>query len=300
MPYHVKITLKGRPRRDEDVIALDKDAGWIEEHISAPRREGRDIDVDDRSFSWAEIDRIRINETDKGSWELIRRMLASNSFQHRLAHTPAEWYVTAEGRDVTDQFIISPPGTGPRTNTINAAAFAANRKAVMVIYGHDTEANAALFDWLSAIRLEPQEWNQLIHATGNASPYIGQVLDKALQDVQAVIAYFTPDEYATAAASSEDSRRDWRLQARPNVLIEAGMALITHPARTVLVVLGTQELPSDLAGRHYIRLSHTDPAPLHDLAGRLRDAGCDTDTTGTRWLDPARFPDRTITPPSGM
>jgi len=36
----------------------------------------------------------------------------------------------------------------------------------MVIYGHDTQANTALFDWLRAIGLEPREWSQLIHATG--------------------------------------------------------------------------------------------------------------------------------------
>src|ERR1035441_9091993 len=41
--------------------------------------------------------------------------------------------------------------------------------------------------------------------------------------------------------------------------------LITHPTRTIIAVLGTQELPSDLAGRHYIRLSHTAVEPLHDL-----------------------------------
>ena len=60
--------------------------------------------------------------------------------------------------------------------------------------------------------------------------------------------------------------RPGRLQARPNVLIEAGMALITHPTRTIIAVLGDQELPSDLAGRHYIRLSHTAVVPLDDLA----------------------------------
>jgi hypothetical protein len=81
------------------------------------------------------------------------------------------------------------------------------------------------------------------------------------------------------------------------VLIEAGMALANNPTRTVLAVLGTQELPTDLAGRHYIRLSHTAAEPLHDLAGRLQAAGCDTDTSGAHWLNPARFPDRdTIAP----
>jgi hypothetical protein len=44
-------------------------------------------------------------------------------------------------------------------------------------------------------------------------------------------------------------------------------------------------------------LSPADVEPLHDLAGRLHAAGCDTDTTGTAWLDPSRFPDRNTTGP---
>jgi predicted nucleotide-binding protein len=161
------------------------------------------------------------------------------------------------GRDVTEQFLTGPPGARPGPEPGKTAAFAANRKAVMVIYGHDTAANTALFDWLRSIGLQPQEWSQLIHASGSASPYIGQVLDQTLRNVQAVIAFFTPDERVTAAATPPGGEGAWRFQARPNVLIEAGMALSTHPTRTILAVLGTQELPSDLAGRHYVRLSHT-------------------------------------------
>ncbi len=163
-----------------------------------------------------------------------------------------------------------------------------NRKLVMVIYGQDKEANTALFDWLRAIGLQPREWDQLVHATGSASPYIGDILDEAFKDAQAVIAFFTPDERVRPRGHSGP----WRLEARPNVLIEAGMALVSRPKRTVLAVLGPQELPSDFAGRHYIRLNHTSPEPLYQLAARLHDAGCDTDLTGTDWLDPRRFPDR--------
>lgn len=166
----------------------------------------------------------------------------------------------------------------------------------MVIYGHDREANTALFDWLRAIGLQPQEWNQLVRASGKASPYIGDILDEAFQNAQAVIAYFTPDEHVLARNAPPEDQTSWRFQARPNVLIEAGMALVTHPARTVLAVLGHQDLPSDLAGRHYVRLSHTEVEPLHDLAGRLQAVGCETDLTGTDWLRPTRFPDRTNLP----
>lgn len=192
----------------------------------------------------------------------------------------------------SDAAASSNVSTAPEVRGEGTGMVSVNPKRVMVIYGHDTEANDALFGWLRAIGLDPREWSQVIGASGSASPYIGQALDRAFRDAQAVVAFFTPDERVLARDASPKDSSAWRLQARPNVLIEAGMALTTHPERTVLVVLGAQELPTDLAGRHYVRLSRTSAAPLNDLASRLKQAGCDTDTTGGTWLDPGRFPDR--------
>ena len=156
----------------------------------------------------------------------------------------------------------------------------------MVVYGHDSEANTALFDWLRRIGLQPQEWGQLVQGAGGAAPFIGRVLERAFEQVQAVVVLFTPDEQVRGIGT-----RQWRLQARPNVLIEAGMALVTHPERTVLVMLGSQELPSDLAGRVYVRLNGTSAA-LHQIAILLQNAGCEVDRSGGDWLDPGIFPDR--------
>lgn len=179
--------------------------------------------------------------------------------------------------------------SAPMQETRQGSALAKNRNAVMVIYGHDQEANEALFAWLRTIGLQPKEWSQLIQLSGSASPYIGQVLEHAFQNVQAVVALFTPDEHVRGTDNT------WRLQARPNVLIEAGMALITHPDRTVLITLGSQELPSDLAGRHYVRLDGTSRS-LNEIANRLQGAGCEIDRTGSHWLDPASFPNRDSVP----
>ena len=289
MPYHVRITSRDPLRRSHDALALDKDAAWIEEHVAAPRRAGRDIFVDGQVFSWGGIDEIHITETDQTSDQLFPQIRARRQRDGISVPVPDHWYVARDGREVTEQFITGPPGTGPSPDPSKATTFAENRKAVMVIYGHDKQANEALFAWLRAIGLQPREWSQLIRATGSASPFIGEVLEKALRDVQAVVAFFTPDEYVTAAGAGHVGGR---LQARPNVLIEAGMALITHPTRTIITVLGNQELPSDLAGRHYVRLSHTDVQALNDLAGRLADAGCDIDLSGSAWLTPGQFPDR--------
>jgi predicted nucleotide-binding protein len=165
------------------------------------------------------------------------------------------------------------------------SAAMSDTKVVMVIYGHDTEANQALFTWLERIGLQPKEWSQLVGRTGSASPYIGEVLERAFKDAQAVVAFFTPDERVTAMDGS------MRRQARPNVFIEAGMALVTHPERTVLITLGHPDLPSDLAGRHYVQLNGT-TGPLNEIASRLKTAGCEVDRDGNRWLDPAIFPSR--------
>jgi predicted nucleotide-binding protein len=294
MPYHVRITSKDSLRRQNDALALDKDAGWIEENIVVPRRAGRDIFVDGQVFSWESIDKILITQTDQPSRELIPLIKGRRRTDPGMAlQIPDRWYVVSEGRDVTEQFITGAPGANVREPAGSASSFASDRRAVMVIYGHDADANTALFDWLRAIGLRPLEWTQLVRAAGSGSPYIGQILDRAFRDAQAVVALFTPDEWVLSRTADPTDPDAWRPQARPNVLIEAGMALVTHPTRTVIAVLGQQELPSDLAGRHYIRLSHADPAPLNDLARRLGDAGCLVDLSGTDWLRATRFPDRT-------
>lgn len=291
VPYHVRITPTDLRRRQRDIVVLDKDAAWIEEHIAGPRRRGDAIFLAGQTIAWAFVEEIHITETDQASYQLLPTIRAQRSGS---MGTPMgdEWYVAREGREVTDQFLSGAPGLPSGECADESGAFATDRRAVMVIYGHDEQANSALFDWLRAIGLRPREWNQLINASGNAAPYIGQVLEQALVDVQAVVAFFTPDERVTSAITAPESPNAWRLQARPNVLVEAGMALITHPTRTVLVVLGPQELPSDIAGRHFVRLSSTSPEALQDLASRLRQAGCEVDASGTAWLNPGRFPDR--------
>jgi predicted nucleotide-binding protein len=160
----------------------------------------------------------------------------------------------------------------------------------MVVHGQDPDAARAMFDWLRATNLRPQEWSQLVKSSGTASPFIGEVLETAFSQAQAVVVLFTPDEQVRLRHELNKRHTVWRLQARPNVLFEAGMAFATHPERTVLVVLGDQEIPSDFAGRHYVRVDSV--AALRDLAQRLEQAGCPVDLTGSDWLDLGRFPDR--------
>jgi hypothetical protein len=166
-----------------------------------------------------------------------------------------------------------------------------DKSAVFVVHGRNDGARTAMFAFLRAIGLRPIEWTQAVAMTGQASPYIGQILDVAFSKAQAVVVLLTPDDVSylrTEYSSEGDPETKPEPQARPNVLFEAGMALGRHPDRTVLVELGRLRPFSDVAGRHSVRLNNnTDKR--QDLAQRLGTAGCTVDLTGTDWHNAGDF-----------
>jgi hypothetical protein len=156
-----------------------------------------------------------------------------------------------------------------------------------------------MFTFLRAIGLAPIEWSEAVKLTGEASPYIGNVLDAAFNAAQAVVVLLTPDDIAYLrgeyASSDDDPETTPSAQARPNVLFEAGMAMGRDPKRTVLVELGQLRPFSDVVGRHAVRLDSS-PERRKELAQRLQTAGCDVSLTGEDWLSAGDF---TPPPPPG-
>jgi hypothetical protein len=45
-----------------------------------------------------------------------------------------------------------------------------------VVYGRNAAARVAVFTFLRSIGLTPMEWSQAVAATGQGSPYIGEVI----------------------------------------------------------------------------------------------------------------------------
>ncbi|MDQ0241493.1 hypothetical protein J2S94_003595 [Arthrobacter bambusae] len=148
-----------------------------------------------------------------------------------------------------------------------------------------------MFTFLRSIGLKPIEWDQAIALTGKASPYIGEVLDVAFDDAQAVVVLLTPDDVAyirNEYAAEDDPELEPRGQARPNVLFEAGMAMGRDADRTVLVEMGDLRSFSDVGGRHAVRMDNT-PQRRKSLADRLRTAGCPVDISGADWITAGDF-----------
>jgi hypothetical protein len=168
-------------------------------------------------------------------------------------------------------------------------------RRVFVIHGRNDRARRGLFEFLRSIGLDPIEWSQALSMTGKASPYIGDVLDTVFGAAQAVVVLQTPDDVAYLHPSltyPEDPECEAQLQARPNVLFEAGMAMGRSPDRTVIVELGKVKVFSDIHGRHAVRLDNA-IAKRQDLAQRLKTAGCRVDLSGIDWHEAGD-----LTPPS--
>ncbi len=168
-----------------------------------------------------------------------------------------------------------------------------NQRQVFVVHGRDERLRQDLFAFLRALDLQPIEWSEALRLTGKASPYIGEVLDKAFDNAQAVVVLLTPDDEVRLVEelwlpNEENTEKEIHFQPRPNVLFEAGMAFGRNPDRTLLVQAGRVKAFSDVAGRHVVRLTNS-PESRQDVAERLRTAGCAVSTSGRDWLRQGDF-----------
>jgi len=164
------------------------------------------------------------------------------------------------------------------------------RNTVMVVYGRDEDTRLDMFGFLRSLHLLPIEWNDAVKRTGKASPYVGEILRTAFSMAQAFLVLMTPDEQAGLRPELRKTSRDADVafQPRPNVILEAGMALASDEARTILVSTGQLRGMSDLDGRHLVRLDNS-PERRNDLVQRLKVAGCNPTTDGADWIRIGNF-----------
>ena len=160
-------------------------------------------------------------------------------------------------------------------------------KKIFVVHGRNLYARNAIFEFLRAINLNPIEWSQATAMSQKGSPYVGEILEAALSKAQAVLVLITGDDEAKLREQFIENNdhiyeKELTIQARPNVLFEAGMAFGFHSERTVLVEIEKTRPFSDIAGRYIIRLNNS-TQKRQELAQCLKNAGCDVDLTGTDW-----------------
>src|SRR4051812_6774555 len=166
----------------------------------------------------------------------------------------------------------------------------ADRRKVFVVHGRNLKARDAMFQFLRSLDLSPIEWEEAVHLSDVATPFIGNALTSALEAAQAVVVIFTGDDEARLRDhfhQKDESREELTPQPRANVLFEAGLAFGHFPDRTILVEIGRVRKFSDIAGRHTLHFNGG-AADRERLRRRLEDAGCVLGT-GTDWLREGNF-----------
>jgi predicted nucleotide-binding protein len=169
---------------------------------------------------------------------------------------------------------------------------------VFVVHGRDAKVNESMFQFLRALGLNPIEWNTAVGYTRDAAPHISKVLDAAFKRAAAAVIVFTPDDEVRLRPQfhtddDEAHETEFRGQARPNVLFEAGIALALRPGKTVLVEVGKVRPFTDISGMHTVRLTGS-ATSRHGLVTKLKNAGCHPDTRGAAWLTVGEFAPREV------
>lgn len=194
----------------------------------------------------------------------------------------------------------SAPATAPRSTSRQSAstkrATRSHQKkdnSIFVVHGRNEALRKSMFDFLRALGLSPREWSHTLQMSRGANPWTLDVIDTAMEKVQAVVVLLTPDDEARlkiefCTKSEVKSEGKLRGQPRPNVIFEAGLALGSHQEKTLLVQVGDLRGFTDILGKHIPKLTN-DLAKRNDLANRLRKIGCNVDTTGDDWHSAGDF-----------
>jgi len=154
----------------------------------------------------------------------------------------------------------------------------AKRSKVFLVHGRDQEGAAWIRGCLEQLDVFVLSWESAMSLTASGAPYILDVVRAGMRASDACVVLFTPDEAVSLSdnlvGADEDSQSGF--QARPNVWIEAGMAIAMNPNSVVLIEADGCRSASDLHGVHFLRYKSTSDRMefLNLLQNRLRSAGC--------------------------
>jgi predicted nucleotide-binding protein len=242
--------------------------------------------------------RLRTPVNPSDTVRKCKLLVRARSGGYRLSHHGRIEVLAAlspKPADASPKANIANEGAKERKANAEAADTAAlgsdpSKKNVFVVYGRDEALRLDLFAFLRAIGLTPLEFEEMVHLTGKPSPFTLEVLQAAFHHVQACVVLLSPDESVCLRPSLQEIGDPGtpELQPRPNVLIEAGMAVALRPERTVLVQVGKTRKFSDFDGKQYVALDGSAKS-RNKLLHRLQLAGCDAKGHGSDWLEVGKF-----------
>jgi predicted nucleotide-binding protein len=258
--------------------AIREKTGFTPQHVNRVVQAKMQADLLSRDHASMAIAIARgINVTryvDDADWATVRGQSGAALARAPVSATPARAARTASG-------------SNPR------APRAKSGRTVMVVYGRDGQARQAMFDFLNSLDLKPMSWTQGISQTKIANPSVRQIVDALFAKAVAVVVLLTPDDEARLKPrfhKKNEPAHETQLtgQARPNVLFEAGMAMSSHPDKTVMTQIGNVKPFTDIGGIHITQLNNSIET-RRELATKLKNAQCQIDMDDDKWRAAGNF-----------
>lgn len=180
----------------------------------------------------------------------------------------------------------SSPSSGPPVWETEDMALATTQppgdgRSIFLVHGRNTSAKQAVVDLLQALDLRVKDWEDSAAPLGDGAPSTLEIVEAGIRNAAAVVVLMTPDDVAQlspALLSASDGEGERQLvgQARPNVILEAGMALMLRPKRVLFVKIGKVRDISDIAGLNYVSL-YDEFEPRDQIRKRLVSMGLHVD-----------------------
>lgn len=167
---------------------------------------------------------------------------------------------------------------------------------VFVVHGRDSSVTDAMYQFLGALGLKPQEWGHALRSVRGkgGNPYVNDAVNKIMEQAEAIVVLLTPDDEAWLKPQFVDAKREKqsegkaRGQARPNVIFETGIAIGAYHKKTVIVQVGDVKPFTDIGGMHILQMTGSDTS-RNELSKRLQTCGCTINTDGDHWLRAGDF-----------
>lgn len=151
-------------------------------------------------------------------------------------------------------------------------------RQVFVVHGRDTkDTYLTVKEAIESLGLTAVDYDAVRHRHPKMSPYVYDVVEEGYFTSAAIVVILAPEDQACLRPElreddPDDHRR--RLQPRPNVMLETGIAMGLQKGDVIYVLCKGAYVPSDLRGKHRVDLTSKKRALRKDLASKLRIAGC--------------------------
>lgn len=193
-----------------------------------------------------------------------------------------------EARTVTSEALAKPKPPSQQFEPIAKSSTPSRKRSVFIVHGRDMSNKNALVALLKQMDIRPITWNEAVSLSPSQNTL--DIVMAGINHAQAVIILFTPDDLARLKnefLKDDDGphERNETGQARPNVILEAGIAYAKEPTKTIFARVGKTREISDIAGFNWVQLSQ-DYNDRDRLRRELLKAGVELDHT-TNLIDEA-------------